>query len=472
MKRASSTLKFILIALAIIIVLGAAFYFWRAQKQAASSTTYQTAEAVRGTLTASVGATGTVRAGQSASLTWLTSGHIKTVEAKIGQVVAVDQVLATLDQASMNQSIILAEADLVSAEKALKDLQESGTALAKAEQALAVARQAVDDAQGKVDGLTQARASDNLIAQTKANIDLARQQVQDAEDNFKLFQSKPDGDTDKARALLTLTTARQNLTTQISNYNWYTATATPLDVEKYQADLALALAQLEDAQREVDRLKNGPNQDDIAAAEARIAAAQSTLNQARITAPFSGTITQGSLLPGDVVSPGTQAFRIDDLSHLLVDLQISEVDINNVSVGQTVTVSFDAVQGKNYSGVVSQIGQAGSVTANGVNFTVTVELTEADELVKPGMTAAVTITVREVKDALLVPNRAVRQVNGKRVVYVLKDGQAVQVEIRLGATSDTNSEVVGGDLKEGDLIILNPPSNSQFGPGGGGPFGG
>ena len=71
-----------------------------------------------------------------------------------------------------------------------------------------------------------------------------------------------------------------------------------------------------------------------------------------------------------------------------------------------------------------------------------------------------------------MPNRAVRQVNGKRVVYILKDKLPVSVEIRLGATSDSNSEVVGGDLKEGDLIILNPPSSS-FGPGGGGgPFGG
>jgi HlyD family secretion protein len=92
-----------------------------------------------------------------------------------------------------------------------------------------------------------------------------------------------------------------------------------------------------------------------------------------------------------------------------------------------------------------------------------VELTQHDEMVKPGMTAAVTITVREIKDALLVPNRAVRTLNGQRVVYVLVNGAAKSVNIRLGATSDTNSEVVGGDLKEGDLIIENPPSNSPFG---------
>jgi HlyD family secretion protein len=88
---------------------------------------------------------------------------------------------------------------------------------------------------------------------------------------------------------------------------------------------------------------------------------------------------------------------------------------------------------------------------------VTVELTDADELVKPGMTAAVNVVVTELKDVMLVPNRAVRLVDGKRVVYVLRDGKPVQVEIRLGASSDTMSVIVSGDLKIGDLVVLNPP---------------
>ena len=103
-----------------------------------------------------------------------------------------------------------------------------------------------------------------------------------------------------------------------------------------------------------------------------------------------------------------------------------------------------------------------------VNFTITVELTEFDEDVKPGMTAAVNIVVREIKDAVLIPNRAVRLVDGQRVVYLQKNGMPEKAEIRLGASSDTNSVVVGGDIKEGDLIILNPPIEFQAGgpPGG------
>jgi HlyD family secretion protein len=147
-------------------------------------------------------------------------------------------------------------------------------------------------------------------------------------------------------------------------------------------------------------------------------------------------------------------------------VQVSEIDINNIRVGQTVTMSFDAVLGRNYEGVVVEVSQAGSVVQGAVNFTVTVELTDADESVKPGMTAAVNILVKEVKNVLVVPNRAVRVIDGQRVVYVLKNGIPEMVKIRLGATSDTVSEVINGDLKEGDLIVLNPPA--MFG----GPMGG
>jgi HlyD family secretion protein len=451
------------IAIVVVIIAGVAFYVWQTNRQAASASIYQTVAAAHGTLTASVGATGTVRAVQTASLTWQTSGRVETVTAAIGDAVKTDDVLASLAQTSMSQNIILAEADLITAQKNLDDLMASRTNLAQAEQNLANAKQAVKDAQDKVDSITFARASDNLVQQTQANIDLAKRDLSRAEDNYKLYAKKPEGDSTKAQALLTLTNARQKLTDLTNKYNWYTGKVTDLDAEKYQADLAVAKAQQADAQREVDRLKNGPSADDVAAAKSRVAAAKSTLSQSKIVAPFNGVITQADPVVGDMVSPSTLAFRVDDLSHLLVDLQISEVDINNVIIGQPVSVTFDAVQGKNYNGKVSKISQAGNSSGSGVNFTVTVELTEVDELVKPGMTAAVTITVREISDALLVQNRAVRQVNGKRVVYVLKDKAPVAVEIRLGATSDTNSEVAGGDLKEGDLIILNPPS-AGFGP--------
>jgi len=197
-----------------------------------------------------------------------------------------------------------------------------------------------------------------------------------------------------------------------------------------------------------------------AGAQARVDAAQATLNLAHLTAPFAGTVTEANLLPGDQVSIGTTAFRVDDLSSLLVDVELSEVDINSVTVGQPVTLSFDAILGKEYQGQVIKVSQAGTIVGGVVNFTVTVELTDADELVKPGMTAAVNIVVEEIKDAVLVPNRAVRLVDGDRVVFVMgAEGKPEKVEIRLGSSSDIMSVVIGGNLKEGDQIILNPTAD-------------
>jgi len=232
--------------------------------------------------------------------------------------------------------------------------------------------------------------------------------------------------------------------------------------------LALAEAQLNDARRNYERVKDGADPTDVAAAEARVAAAQSTLDMARIIAPFDGTITQADSEAGNQVSAGTIAFRVDDLSSLLVDVQVSEVDINTVSIDQGATLTFDAVLGRTepYHGQVVQVSQAGDTVQGVVSFTVSVELTDADEYVKPGMTAAVNIIVEEVKDAILIPNRAVRLVDNERVVYLLIDGQPKPTEVLLGSTDGINSVLVESDIKEGDLIILNPPSIM------GGPFGG
>jgi HlyD family secretion protein len=384
-----------------------------------TETVYQTTAAERGNLIASIGATGSVRARQSAVLLWQTSGIVDAVNVDIGKRVLRDDVLASLDKASLNQSIILAETDLASAKRALEDLLNSDTARAQALIAVDKAEKAYEKAY-------------NWRVELNGKIDII--------DTYYEFGIP-----------------------KVRKYKGYANAETIADADE---NLALTEAQLNDARRTYERLKDGADPADIAAAEARVAAAQSTLKLAYISAPFDGTVTQSNPSVGDQVSAGAIAFRLDDLSHLLVDLQVSEVDINSVFVGQSAALTFDAILGKQYNGKVVEVGQSGDTVQGVVSFTVTVELTDADELVKPGMTAAVTIVVEEVNDVVLIPNRAVRLVDGNRVVYKLVDGQAVQVKIKLGSSSDITSVLVDGDIKEGDLIILNPPSII------GGPFGG
>jgi HlyD family secretion protein len=178
---------------------------------------------------------------------------------------------------------------------------------------------------------------------------------------------------------------------------------------------------------------------------------------ATIKAPFSGTITSVEIKRGDQVSPGSVAFALADFSPLLVDVQLSEVDINRVEIGQPVELVFDAVLDRNYAGEVVEIGLVGSPIQGVVNFPVTIELLNPDEAVKPGMTAAVNIVIEQMDEVLRVPNRAVRLRDGERVVFVLQDGAGVPVPVELGASSDVYSEVISGDIQEGDRVILNPP---------------
>jgi HlyD family secretion protein len=236
----------------------------------------------------------------------------------------------------------------------------------------------------------------------------------------------------------------------------------------------VAKANLADAQREWDRLKNGPDPQDIIAAEARVEAIKVTLNSVNLKAPFKGTVTDSNSLVGDQVNPGTVSFRIDDLSRLLVDVQVPEVDINKVAVGQPSQLSFDAINGKEYNGKVIEVGQVGTPVQGVVNFTVTIEMSDADSAVRPGMTAAVNVVVSQLDNVLLVPNRGVRLENGKHVIYISKNNVPTPITVELGSTSDTYSEIKSGDVKEGDSIILNPPAQvSRPGGGpGGSPFGG
>jgi len=104
-----------------------------------------------------------------------------------------------------------------------------------------------------------------------------------------------------------------------------------------------------------------------------------------------------------------------------------------------------------------------------VNFKVTVELLNPDEQVRSGMTAAVNIIISQLEDVLTVPKRAVRLVDNQTVVYILKNGAVVEVPIKIGASSDQVSEVLSGDLKVGDRIILNPPTSIMDMDFGGGP---
>jgi len=503
--------KTMIIIGAIIVIAGAIFGFVKykqVKEQEKLLAELQTQEAQVGTLISTTGATGVVRSKQSAMLVWQTSGTVEKVNYRVGDNVRKGDVLASLSMTSLPQNVILAQADLVSAQKALDDLLNSKLQQAQAQQAVEMAQQALDDylnsslqqaqalkaiadAEKAVEFYEtrlrnlQSTASQADIDAAEAQVVLARDELERAQEAFEPYANKPEDNLTRAKLQSNLAAAQQRYDYAVRNYNALLSTGSDTDIAVARADLATAEAQLEeakrnyervkdgpdpaqvslleaqleDAKREYERVKDGPDPDDIAAAQARVAAAQATVNQSLIISPIDGVVTMVECMPGDQVNMGNFAFRVDDLSKLLVDVDVSEIDINQIEIGQDVVLTFDAILAKEYHGKVTEVSHVGNVVQGVVNFKVTLELLDADENVKPGMTSAVNIIVSQLDKALLVPNRAVRVVEGERVVYVLRDnGEIEKVKIELGASSDVSSQVISGDLKEGDKIVLNPPS--------------
>lgn len=465
-------MKRIFWVIGILLVIGViAFFVIRnlQQAQANASSAFETVALSRGDLTASVGATGTVRANQSTVLSWQLSGTVQDVQAAVGDLVQINQPLAILSEASLPQSVILARADLITARRSLEQLQTSQVAGAQAQQTLVLAQKELEDALKKRESKNYDRALPATVDVARANLVIAEDAVKQAESLYDRVDDRPEDDPVRAEAFSQLAAARRSRDTALANLNWLLGRPDDTEVAEADARVALAQANLAEAQREWERLKNGPDPEDVAAAEARVKAIEASLAQIDLEAPFTGTVTEVNQKPGDQIQPGSPAFRLDDLSRLLVDVQIAEVDINNIRVGQPAMLTFDAAPEKEYGGRVVEVARVGTNAQTGVNFTVVIELENADESVRPGMTAAVTIITDLVEGVLLVPNRAVRLNDGERVVWVLRNNTPQMVPITLGLTSDVQSEVIGGDVQEGDQLILNPPTIPSFG--GGGPFG-
>lgn len=520
----------ILVGVLILVFIVGIFLFLRsrnASAQASAASSQQTVTVTRGTIASSLVAAGTVRARQTASLSFQTSGVVGSINVKVGDPVKAGQVLASLDPGSLPQSIISAQTDLASAQQSLDNLMTSQLPKAQAMQAVDTAQKALDDylnnfsaMQGKTyadlvtaqqtlsdtikkrAALNYDRATSDQIDTAQTNYDQAEATVKEAQKNYNKVSSLPITDPKRAAALAQLNAAEAHRNDTLNILNWLTGKATPKDIAaadgavaqakatvataqsawdkvkdgQNNAQLAVLKATLADAQAAYDRLKDGPNPNDVASLKTRIAGDQATINQQNITSLFDATITDMQIMLHDQVSASKVAFRTDDLSHLLVDVSVTEIDLPKVALDQAVNLTFDALTGKQYHGKVVQIAKAGTSNQGVVQFGVTVEIIDADQNVLPGMTAAVRIITQQKASVLMVPNRAIRNTGGQRSVIVLFEGNQISVPVTIGITSDTQSEITNQGLKEGDEVLLNSSAttttNRNSGFGGPGIFGG
>lgn len=453
-------IRWILIVVVLAAIGGGVYLYLHNHNQTSQQTNYQTATVTQGSITENVSTSGSARAADSAEVDWQTSGQVNTVDVQVGQKVQSGQELAQLDPNTVSSSVLDAQQTLVNAQNNLQVLETSTLTTTQAEQALASAQKNLITAQVAVNFLQKPTNGDAAtIAQDKAKLQIAQQNYLALRHAINSNIVKPNA-VGKQKQILQKAADLQAIKTAEANLNWAEEHASSTEINTAQANLTVAQAQLADAQRTYDKVKNGVQPQDIAAAKAAVTAAQTTVNEINLMAPISGTITEIDTQPGSVVSAGTVGARIDNLSSLYMDVIVSEVDINKVAVGQPVQMTFTAIPNKTYDGKVTSVGEVGSSTSGVVNFPVTVLITNPGTQINPGMSAIVNIDVAQDKNVLLVPNQAVHTLAGKSTVIVLSQGKLVPVQVTVGIVNNTTSEVSSPQLKAGDKVVLNAGASS------------
>lgn len=181
---------------------------------------------------------------------------------------------------------------------------------------------------------------------------------------------------------------------------------------------------------------------------------------ATLTAPISGVIGSVSTQEGETVAAGLNSptfVTIIDLKRLQVEAMVDEVDIGKVHLGQKARFTVDAFPAREFPGTVVAIYPKAILLENVVYYDVIVDIQgNDDEVLRPDMTASVTIFLDKKTDVLAVPVKAVKREQGKNIVYVMEHDQPQPREVKIGWKDDTWIEIRAG-LEEGQTILVKPP---------------
>jgi HlyD family secretion protein len=243
----------------------------------------------------------------------------------------------------------------------------------------------------------------------------------------------------------------------------------------------------------------------VKSAQAQVQLAQAQADKDRVNlaytqihSPVSGTVVDRLVDVGQTVAASFQTPTLikiaQDLTKMQIDSSFAEADIGSIEVGQAARFTVDAFPDRQFEGRVSQVRLNPTTVQNVVTYDVVVSVSNADQTLLPGMTAFVTIAVEKRADVLMVPNAALRfhpsqeQGNARPkpaggddgtergggkggpmgTVYVLRDGKPQPVRFKTGVADNRHTQVLGGDLAAGDLVITGskedsapPPSQSS-----------
>ena len=404
-------------------------------------------------------------------------------KARLAQAEAQAKVQPTLTKAAIRQ----AEANQTSAQQSLRQLKEAGVpqGTAQAKAAYDSANASLDNAKRNLDrqqGLfDKGFISAGQLDSAKLSYDTAKASADSAKERYDTVAQDYDAQMQSAQAKLDQAEAA------LEN-----AKANAIQDDLRKQDAAASRAALSQAATSLASAKSSAHQIPIKAADIRssqasivrsqaaVDNAKTQLNYTTITAPRAGVILQKYVEVGSIIQSGrssvagtgsgTSIVQLGDLSRMFVLASVDETDVASVEPGQSVDITLDAYPDEVFEGVVTRIDPQTVTQQNVTVVPVTVEITDPDARLKPGMNATCSFILDRKENVLVVPTEAVRDQDGEYAVTVMKNGNQIERSVEVGLAGDETTEITSG-LKEGEEVVTaviesQSQQSSQGGPGG------
>ena len=328
-------------------------------------------------------------------------------------------------------AIAAAEFELVNAQQTLDELHDTADlAAAHANQVVALADKNIDDAQRRLNYLLTT-ADDTDIEIAKAEVALAEKNLERAEDAYEPWANKPEDNLKRAQLLSKKAAAEQQYDAAVRKLNALEGTGDELDIAVAESNIELAQAQLNEARRLHERVKDGPDPDTLALTQAQLALAQAHLTAAKaetspeqlavaqaqidsaqaaskvieaqldmlvLTSPIDGIVLVRTVEPGEVVQPGASLITLALLDELTIMVYVPEDRYGLIRVGQTASVAVDSFPGETFTATVTYIADKAEFTPRNVQtaegrtttvFAVKLAVNDTIDKLKPGMPADV-----------------------------------------------------------------------------------
>jgi len=406
-------------------------------------------------------ATGILTSQTNLNLSFKTSGIISKINVKVGDKVKQGQVLASLDAKDAQAQLAVAYAGVSSAQVALNNAKNNYNIVVKQQQTL------VDNAYATMLSSNLSainESSTNNVSITVSGTYTGKEEGQYilqpylTGNGYYVNVSGLETQTTLVSANLPIALGTRGLYITFSSSNLNLSGNWTIDIPNKQSSAYLAnsnayQAALQTQDQQVTTAK-GAIDTALAAletAKAQLLVAQNQYSNNLIEAPIPGLVTSVDGKLGEQVGALSKVVSLLDSSSLHVEALIPESSINQVKVGQDITMTYDAFGPNEYfAGKVSSIDPASTVSSGVINFRVISSLPD-DPRIKPGMTVNMNIIISQRQNVLAVPNRLITSTNGKKLVKVIRNSRLQEVNITTGLEGDNYAEVTSG-LSVGDVL--------------------